>query len=92
MIIKCKRLGLNNPTEVEANNKTLVTQGLSIEKLSKVWKKYYNIPPYEPIYLAMPTKLYNSVHKRSRTPCKSVAELFEEQGIKVVEEITIYKE
>ena len=38
MIIKCKRLGLNNPTEVETNNKTLVTQGLSIEKLSKVWK------------------------------------------------------
>ena len=92
MIIKCKRLGLNNPTEVEANNKTLVTQGLSIEKLSKVWKKYYNIQPYEPIYLAMPTKLYNSVHQRNNIPCKNVAELFAEQGIKVVEEITIYKE
>ena len=92
MIIKCKRLGLNNPTEVEANNKTLVTQGLSIEKLSEAWNKYYNIPPYEPIYLAMPTKLYNSVHQRNNIPCKNVAELFAEQGIKVVEEITIYKE
>ena len=86
MIIKCKRCGFINPTEVEANNKILVTQGLSIEELSKLWKWYYNIPPYEPIYLAMPTKLYNSVHKRSRTPCKNVAELFEEQVIKVVEE------
>lgn len=87
MIIKCKRLGLNNPTEVEANNKTLVTRGLSIEKLSKLWKRYYNIPPYEPIYLAMPTKLYNSVHLRNNIPwCKNVAELFAEQGIKVVEE------
>lgn len=86
MTIKCKRLGIMNPTEVEANNKILVTQGLSIEQLSNLWKWYYNIPPYEPIYLAMPTKLYNSVHQRSRTPCKSVAELFEEQGIKVIEE------
>lgn len=92
MIIKCKRLGLINPTEVEANNKILVTRGLSIEKLSKVWKKYYNIPPYEPIFLAMPTKLYNSVHQRNNIPCKNLAELFAEQGIKVVEEITIYKE
>lgn len=92
MIIKCKRLGFINPTEVEANNKILVTRGLSIEKLSKLWKRYYNIPLYERIYLAMPTELYNSAHQRSRTPCKSVAELFEEQGIKVVEEITIYKE
>ena len=86
MIIKCKRCGFINPTEVEANNKILVTQGLSIEELSKLWKWYYNIPPYEPIYLAMPTKLYNSVHKRSITPCKNLAEFFEEQGIKVVEE------
>lgn len=86
MIIKCKRLGFINPTEVEANNKILVTRGLSIEKLSKLWKRYYNIPLYERIYLAMPTELYNSVHQRSRTPCKSVAELFEAQGIKVIEE------
>lgn len=86
MIIKCKTIGFINPTEVEVNNKILVTQGLSIEELSKLWKWYYNIPPDEPIYLAMPTKLYNSVHQRSRTPCKNVAELFEEQGIKVVEE------
>lgn len=86
MTIKCKRLGIMNPTEVEANNKILVTQGLSIEQLSNLWKWYYNIPPYEPIYLAMPTKLYNSVHQRSITPCKSVAELFEERGIKVIEE------
>lgn len=86
MIIKCKRCGFTNPTEVDVNNKILVTQGLSIEELSKLWKWYYNIPPYEPIYLAMPTKLYNSVHQRSRTPCKSVAELFAEQDIKVVEE------
>lgn len=86
MIIKCKRLGLINPTEVEVNNKILVTQCLSIEQLSNLWKRYYNIPPYEPIYLAMPTKLYNSVHQRTKTQCKSVAELFEEQGIKVVEE------
>lgn len=92
MIIKCKRLGLNNPTEVEANNKILVTRGLSIEQLSKLWKRYYNIPLYEPIYLAMPTKLYNSAHLRNNIPCKNVAELFAEQGIKVVEEITIYKE
>lgn len=133
MIIKCKRCGFINPTEVEVNNKILVTQGLSIEELSKLWKWYYNIPPYEPIYLAMPTKLYNSVHQlnlflfggncltsdkslkvgnlqdsvllfidkseflvefqshpngvnRNNIPCKNVAELFAEQGIKVVEE------
>lgn len=86
MIIKCKRLGIVNPTEVEVNNKILVTQGLSIEELSKLWKWYYNIPPYEPIYLAMPTKLYNSVHQRNNISCKNVAELFAEQGIKVVEE------
>lgn len=86
MIIKCKRLGIINPTEVEANNKILVTQGLSIEDLSRLWKWYYNIPPYEPIYLEMPTKLYNSVHQRNDIPCKNVAELFAEQDIKVVEE------
>lgn len=38
MIIKCKRLGFINPTEVEANNKILVTQSLSIEDLSRLWK------------------------------------------------------
>ena len=86
MIIKCKRLGFINPTEVEANNKILVTQSLSIEDLSRLWKWYYNIPPYEPIYLAMPTNLYNSTRQRNRAACKNVAELFEEQGIKVVEE------
>lgn len=86
MIIKCKTLGLINPTEVEVNNKILVTRGLSIEKLSKFWKRYYKIPPYEPIYLAMPKNLYNSVHQRAIPSCKSVAELFAEQGIKVVEE------
>ena len=86
MTIKCKRLGIMNPTEVEANNKILVTQGLSIEQSSNLWKWYYNIPPYEPIYLAMPTKLYNSVHQRNKTACKNVAELFAEQGIKVIEE------
>ena len=92
MIIKCKRLGFINPTEVEANNKILVTRGLSIEELSKLWKRYYNIPLYEPIYLAMSPKLYNSAHRHNNIPCKNVAELFAEQGIKVVEEITIYKE
>lgn len=86
MIIKCKQYGLINPTEVEANNKILVTQGLSIEQLSKLWKWYYNIPPYEPIYLAMPTKLYNSTRLRNKTACKNVVELFEEQDIKVIEE------
>lgn len=86
MIIKCKNYGLIKPTEVEVNNKILVTQGLSIEELSKLWKWYYNIPPYEPIYLAMPTELYNSTRQRNRAACKNVAELFEEQGIKVVEE------
>lgn len=86
MIIKCKTLGFIKLTEVEANNKRLVTQGLSIEELSKLWKWYYNIPPYEHIYLAMPTKLYNSVQQRTKPSCKSVAELFTEQDIKVVEE------
>jgi hypothetical protein len=86
MIIKCKRCGFINPTEVEANNKILVTQGLSIDELSKLWKWYYNIPSYEPIYLAMPTKLYNSAHQRFSPSCKNVAELFGEQNIKVVEE------
>lgn len=86
MIIKCKRLGFVNPTEVEVNNKILVTQGLSIEDLSKLLKWYYNIPPYEPIYLEMPTNLYNSTRQRNSAACKNVAELFEEQGIKVVEE------
>lgn len=86
MIIKCKRLGFVNPTEVEANNKILVTQSLSIEDLSRLWKWYYNIPPYEPIYLEMPTELYNSTRQCNRTSCKSVAELFAEQGIKVAEE------
>nr|DAK53665.1 MAG TPA: hypothetical protein [Bacteriophage sp.] len=86
MIIKCKTLGLIKLTEVEANNRILVTQGLSIDELSKLWKWYYNIPPHEPIYLTMPTKLYNSTHICNRPPCKNVAELFTEQGIKVVEE------
>lgn len=86
MIIKCKQYGLIKPTEVEANNKILVTQELSIEQLSELWKWYYNIPPYEPIYLAMPTSLYNSAHFRNYTSRKNVAELFYEQGIKVIEE------
>ena len=84
--IKAESIAYHNPTRVICNNKVLETQGLNIDELCKMWKWYFEIPPFEKIELVCDTKLYNSLKQRMLSSYKSVEELFEEQGIKVVED------
>lgn len=84
MIIKLEKIGLHNPTRVSCNGRVLETQGLSIEQLASLWKAYYEIPPFVRIYLeTIDDKLYNSLHQKTISSQKSIAELFEEQGVYV---------
>lgn len=74
-----KRLGLNNPTEVEYNGKTLVSVGLDIETLVKTWRNTFNLQEHD-IYLET-TK--EEIEKLSKCGAgvKSVKELFEKERV-----------
>ena len=84
MILDCKNYGLLTATEVSLEGRRLVTQGLDIQTLVKLWRWYYNIPPFEKIFLAVPKILLPASGQRRLVSCKSVKELFYEQGVEMV--------
>ena len=74
-----KRIGLNNPTEVEYNGKTLVTVGLDIKTLVKTWRDTFNLQEHD-IYLETTKEQIESLSKCG-AGAKSVKELFEGQRV-----------
>jgi hypothetical protein len=74
-----KRIGLNNPTEVEYNEKSLVTVGLDIETLVKTWRDTFNLQEHD-IYLETTKEQIEQLSK-SVAGEKTVKELFEEQRV-----------
>ena len=74
-----KRLGLNKPTEVEYNGRTLVTVGLDIETLVKTWRDTFNLHDHD-IYLEATKEEIERMSQRV-AGAKSVKELFEEQRV-----------
>lgn len=74
-----KRIGLNNPTEVEYNGKSLVTVGLDIETLVKTWRDTFNLQDHD-IYLETTKEEIERMSKRV-AGAKSVKELLEEQRV-----------
>jgi hypothetical protein len=74
-----KRLGLNNPTEVEYEGKTLVTVGLDIETLVKTWRDTFNLKDHD-IYLETTKEKIESLSK-CLAGAKSVKELFEKERV-----------
>lgn len=74
-----KRIGLNNPTEVEYNGKTLVTVGLDIETLVKTWRDTFNLKDHD-IYLETTKEEIEKLSK-SVAGIKSVKELFEQERV-----------
>ena len=78
--LELKRLGLNNPTEVEYNGKTLVTVGLDVETLVKTWRDTFDLQKHD-IYLEASKKLIEEVSGRAVGSIKSVKELLEEERV-----------
>ena len=74
-----KRIGLNNPTEVEYKGKTLVTVGLDIETLVKTWRDTFDLKDHD-IYLETTKEQIEKLSKCG-AGAKSVKELFEEQRV-----------
>lgn len=80
-----KRIGLNNPTEVEYNGKTLVTVGLDIETLVKTWRDTFDLQRHD-IYLEASKELIKKISERTLQNTKSVKEILEEQRVYLREE------
>ncbi len=78
--LELKRLGLNNPTEVEYKGKTLVTVGLDVETLVKTWRNAFDVEGCD-IYLEASEELIKNASQRACQGIKSVKELFEEQRV-----------
>ena len=78
--IELKRIGLNNPTEVEYNGKTLVTVGLDIETLVKTWRDAFDLQRHD-IYLEATKELIEKISGRAIGSIKSVKELLEEERV-----------
>lgn len=75
-----KRIGLNNPTEVEYKGKTLVTVGLDIKTLAKTWRDTFDLQRHD-IYLEASKELIEKVSVSALPNIKSVKELLEEQRV-----------
>lgn len=84
--IKAETIAYHNPTRVSCGGKILETQRLDIKTLCDLWKWYFEIPPFEKVELVCDVRLYNSLKQGPLSTFKSTIELFEEQGIKVVED------
>lgn len=76
-----KRIGLNNPTEVEYGSKILVTNQLGVSELCKLWRRYFNLPEFKiiPLYVVNERDFY-SMMRRTLPSVKSLNELFAECG------------
>lgn len=75
-----KRIGLNNPTEVEYGSKILVTNELDIKSLCDLWKWYFHLEYYKKIDLYMNERDFNAAKQRTFAGAKSVVELFFDNG------------
>ena len=75
-----KRIGLNNPTEVEYEGKTLITVGLSIEQLVETWRDSFNLHDCN-IFLEMNEDTFNWAKEKWTDSEKSIEELFAEQDV-----------
>lgn len=73
-----KMIGLNKPTIVEYNEKTLATVGLDIETLVKTWRDTFNLKDHD-IYLETTKEQIKELSKNGIG--KSVKELFETQRV-----------
>ena len=78
--LKLKRIGLNNPTEVEYNEKSLVTVGLDIKTLVKTWRDTFDLKGHD-IYLEASKELIRKISGRTIGAIKSVKELLEEERV-----------
>ena len=78
--LELKRIGLNNPTEVEYKGETLVTGGLDIKTLVKTWRDTFDLQKHD-IYLEASKDLIRKVSGRTIGAIKSVKELLEEEGV-----------
>lgn len=74
-----KRIGFNNPTEVEYKGKAIVTVGLDIETLVKTWRDTFDLK-YHDIYLETTKEEIEKLSK-SGAGAKSVKELFEKERV-----------
>lgn len=74
-----KRIGLINPTEVEYNGKSLVTVGLDIETLVKIWRDTFNLQDHD-IYLETTKEEIENLSK-SCAGTKSFKELLEQERV-----------
>lgn len=78
--LELKQLGLNNPTEVVYNEKTLVTRGLDCKTLVKTWRDTFDLQGRD-IYLEASKELIEKVSGRAVGSIKSVKELLEEERV-----------
>lgn len=84
MTLDCKNFGLMNETEVSFEGRRLVTQGLDIQTLCRLWRWYYHIPTFEKVFLVVPKILFTVSEQRTLASSKSVKELFEQEGVKMI--------
>lgn len=76
-----KRIGLNNPTEIEYKGKTLITVGLDIETLVNTWRDSFNLQE-ENLFVETDKETINALNNRpSVSWCKSVMELLAERNV-----------
>lgn len=88
MKLKCKNYGLITNTEVEnEDGRILVTNGLDIDSLVRLWRWYYNIPFFEGIEVEVSKELYNSIKQKTACGIKSVEQLFYEKNVVFVKEL-----
>lgn len=73
-----KRIGLNNPMEVEYNGKSVVTVGLDIETLVKTWRDTFNLQEHD-IYLETTKEELERLSKK--VGLISIKELFEKERV-----------
>lgn len=78
--LELKRIGLNKPTEVEYNGKTLVTVGLDCKTLVKTWRDTFDLKGYD-IYLEASKELIGKISTRAIGSIKSVKELLEQEKV-----------
>lgn len=78
--IELKRIGLNNPTEVEYNGKTLVTVGLDCETLVKTWRNTFDLQGHD-IYLEASKELIRKISEKGIGSIKSVKELLDQERV-----------
>lgn len=84
MTLDCKNYGLMTETEVSFEGRRLVTQGLDLKTLVKLWRWYYHIPRFEKVFLSVSKSLYGLSRLKPYTCTKSVQECFSDQGVKII--------